>query len=186
MKANKPVIREIIVVEGYSDLRAVKAAVDAEVIVTSGFMISAETYEKIRNANERRGVIILTDPDKAGEDIRKKISSKIKGVKHGFLTRDEAKKDGDVGIENASPSSIIEALSKVRQISDEPKRIEFTNGDLLKWNLIGCHKASDNRAFAGKELGIGYANGKQFLNRLNGYGISREEFEETVRKLNGS
>ena len=43
MKANKPVIREIIVVEGYSDLRAVKAAVDAEVIVTSGFMISAET-----------------------------------------------------------------------------------------------------------------------------------------------
>ena len=74
---NKPVIREIIVVEGYSDLRAVKAAVDAEVIVTSGFMISAETYEKIRNANERRGVIILTDPDKAGEDIRKKISSKI-------------------------------------------------------------------------------------------------------------
>ena len=36
------------------------------------------------------------------------------------------------------------------------------------------------RAVIGAKLGIGYGNGKQFLYRLNHYGISRDAFEEAV------
>ena len=32
-------------------------------------------------------------------------------------------------------------------------------------------------------LGIGYGNAKQFLNRLNNYGVSREEFEKSLETL---
>ena len=32
-------------------------------------------------------------------------------------------------------------------------------------------------------LGIGYGNAKQFLNRLNNYGVSREEFEKALSNL---
>ena len=35
----------------------------------------------------------------------------------------------------------------------------------------------------GAILGIGYGNGKQFLYRLNHYGISRDEFEQAVSML---
>ncbi len=35
----------------------------------------------------------------------------------------------------------------------------------------------------GKILGIGYGNAKQFLNRLNNYGVNREEFEVALNKI---
>jgi ribonuclease M5 len=64
-------IKEIIVVEGRSDERAVKQAVDAEVIITQGFGLTGETLRRIATAQRRNGVIVFTDPDHAGELIRR-------------------------------------------------------------------------------------------------------------------
>ena len=117
-------IKEIIVVEGRDDVTAVKRALDAELITTGGFGFPKGVMERIKAAQKRRGVIIFTDPDFAGEKIRKKIAQEVPGCKHAFLPREEAKKDGDIGIENASPESILKALNKVRTESSE-KRNEF-------------------------------------------------------------
>ena len=138
--------------------------------------------ERIKSAQKRRGVIIFTDPDFAGEKIRKKIASEVPGCKHAFLPREEAKKDGDIGIENASPESILKALEKVRTESND-KRNEFGQVDLIRNGLIGNEDASKRRDELGKILGIGYGNAKQFLNRLNNYGVSREEFNEALESL---
>ncbi|WP_129599016.1 ribonuclease M5 [Anaerophilus nitritogenes] len=175
-------IKEVIVVEGRDDEIAVKAAVEAEVIITHGFGIKENTFKRIELAKERKGVIIFTDPDHAGETIRKRIDTKIPGCKHAFLPREEATKNGDIGIENASKESIIAALSKVRSKSEE-KRDEFKQIDLIQNDFIGSNQASHRRDKAGKILGIGYANAKQFLSRLNNYGITRDEFEEALKKL---
>lgn len=176
------IIKEVIVVEGRDDIAAVKKAVDAEIIATHGFGITKETLKRIKFANERKGVIIFTDPDFAGEKIRKNIASKIKGCKHAFLSREEAIKDGDIGIENATPDSIIAALSKVRSQVDE-KRGVFEKIDLIRNDLEGSQNASKRRDSLGKILGIGYGNSKQFLNRLNNYGVTREEFEDALKKI---
>jgi ribonuclease M5 len=175
-------IKEIIVVEGKDDICAVKRAVDAEVIATGGFGFPDDLIDRIKKAAEKRGVIIFTDPDFAGEKIRKIISSKVKNCRHAFLPRDKATKDGNIGIENARSEDIIEALKKARVESIE-KRNEFTNSDLIKYGLIGNEQASDRRDKLGRTLGIGYCNSKQFLKRLNNYGITRKEFEEAVRRL---
>lgn len=175
-------IKEVIVVEGRDDVIAVKRAIDAEIISTHGFGITEETIKRIELAQQRKGVIIFTDPDHAGEKIRKTLSKRIKGCKHAFLPREQAMKNGDIGIENASPENIRLALSKVR--TESPcKRVEFQQIDLIKNNLVGSEKASIRRDELGKILGIGYANAKQFLNRLNYYGITREEFEAALKKL---
>ncbi|SHI50822.1 ribonuclease M5 [Lutispora thermophila] len=172
-------IKECIVVEGKNDAAAVKRAVDADIIITSGFGITGETLRLIRTAADKRGVIVLTDPDFMGEKIRKIIGERIPGVKHAFIPREEAMEEGDVGVENASPESIIKALSMARyEVKD--KRKEFTHLDMVENGLVGCSEASDMRAKVGKALGIGYANGKQFLNRLNNYGITREEFYKAI------
>ncbi|MCT4565638.1 MAG: ribonuclease M5 [Maledivibacter sp.] len=175
-------INEVIVVEGKDDVAAVKKAVDAEIIITHGFGITNETIKRIKFAQKRKGVIIFTDPDFAGETIRRTISSKVKGCKHAFLPRQEAIKDNDIGIENATPQSIKEALSKVRSEVNE-KRNEFKKIDLIIHDLEGLPNASKRRDKLGKLLGIGYGNSKQFLNRLNNYGITREEFENAVKKI---
>lgn len=175
-------IKEIIVVEGRDDVTAVKRAVDAELITTGGFGFPKGVMERIKEAQKRRGVIIFTDPDFAGEKIRKKIASEVPGCKHAFLPREEAKKDGDIGIENATPKSIIAALEKVRTESNE-NRDEFKQKDLLLNGLIGNDEASFRRDKMGQILGIGYGNAKQFLSRLNNYGVTREEFEKALKEI---
>lgn len=175
-------VKEVIVVEGRDDAVAVRRAVKAEIIITHGFGMTDETLKRIQVAHQRKGVIIFTDPDYAGEKIRKMISSQIKGCKHAFLPRHQAVKNGDVGIENAAPENIRIALEKVH--TESPiYHLEFGREDLLKHALLGSEQASKRRDELGKYLGIGYGNAKQFLNRLNHYGITREEFEEGLKKL---
>lgn len=174
-------IKEVIVVEGRDDINAVKRAVDAELIATSGFGITERTIERIKNAVVRCGVIIFTDPDFAGEKIRRTISGRVPGCKHAFLPRELATLNGDIGVENATPQSIRDALSKVKTEVDG-ERHEFDMNDLALFKLMGSEDASKMRDIIGSELGIGYGNAKQFLNRLNRYGITREEFLSAIEK----
>lgn len=61
-------------------------------------------------------------------------------------------------------------------------RTEFSDEDMLRYQLVGSDNASKRRSKLGDELGIGYCNAKQFLKRLNNYGIRREELECAIKK----
>lgn len=175
-------IKEVIVVEGRDDLDAVKKAVDAEIIITQGFSLSRGVIKRIKLAQERKGVIIFTDPDHAGEMIRKRIKKAVPGCKDAYLSQKNATKAGDIGIENANPEDIREALAKAKVDYEEKEEI-FIKDDLVALGLIGCSESKELRDKLGNELGIGYANGKQFLKRLNNYGITREEFILSLEKV---
>lgn len=175
-------IKEIIIVEGRDDEAAVKRAVEAETIATHGFGISAETFARIDKAYTERGIIIFTDPDSAGEKIRKRLSERFPEGKHAFLPREEASRDGDIGIENAGPESIREALNRARAVIAD-RRAEFRREDMQEYGLAGVTGAAERRDKLGKRLGIGYGNSKVFLSRLNQYGIERHEFMTAVRDL---
>jgi len=175
-------IKEIIVVEGRDDIQAVKRAVDAEVIATGGYGFNREFLENLKVISEKRGVIILTDPDFAGDKIRREISKKLKNCKHAFLPKGKAIKNGDIGVENANSEDILEAINKARPIVTE-KRIEFTQRDMIEYELTGEENARNRRENLGKILGIGYGNTKQFLNRLNNYGVTRKEFLDALDRM---
>ena len=161
-------IKEVIVVEGKDDITAVKAALDAEVLSTNGFGYKKELVDTLRSISERRGLIILTDPDYAGEQIRKDLSRRIKNCKHAFLPQGKALKKGDIGVENATKADIIEAINKSRpEIVN--RSTEFTKQDLTNNNLSGVSDSSKRREQLGTILGIGYSNSKQLLNRLNNF-----------------
>ena len=159
-------IKEVIVVEGKDDISAVKKAVDAEIIATNGFGFPKDVRERIKKAAETRAIIVLTDPDCAGEKIRKEIISIAGNCKHAYIPRELAVKDDDIGVENASPEAILMALESARcQLTS--KRTEFTNRDLLDNDLLMGNDSRKRRDLTGQILGIGYANAKQFLSRLN-------------------
>ncbi len=175
-------IKEVIIVEGRDDTAAVKRAVDAQTIETHGFGIARETWELISKAYEEKGIIIFTDPDFAGEEIRRRLTEKFPLAGQAYLSQKEAVKDHDIGIENASASSILRALEKAHYTLEE-KREEFTWEDLLRFGLVGSSDASERRDQLGRLLGIGYGNSKRFLSKLNQYGISREEFLKYLREI---
>lgn len=175
-------IKEVIVVEGRDDTAAVKRAVAADTIETGGSAINEETIQKIRLAQEKRGVIIFTDPDYQGERIRKIISQAVPGCKHAFLTREESLKKGNIGVENASPEAIIRALAEVRT-EVTAQEGEITMDDLIQAGLAAGSDAKQRRIRLGERLGIGYANASQMLKRLNMFQISRDEFWAAINSL---
>ena len=169
-------IKEVIVVEGRDDERAVHRAVEASTIATHGYGIAGHTWQLIEKADRERGIIVFTDPDFAGERIRKRISERFPRAKQAYLTQAEAWKDGDIGIENASPEDIADALSKARATSVETGR-SFEYDDLFELGLVGQEDSARLRNLVGRALGIGYGNAKLFLKRLNEYAVTREELQ---------
>ncbi len=63
-------LKEVLIVEGKSDVAAVNRAVESDCIATGGFHFTRRMLQNIAAAYRRRGIIILTDPDSAGENIR--------------------------------------------------------------------------------------------------------------------
>ncbi|MCY6484918.1 ribonuclease M5 [Clostridium aestuarii] len=176
-------IKEVIVVEGRDDITAVKRAVDAEIIAVGGFGINKKVIDRIKEAQKRQGVIVFTDPDFAGEKIRRIISKRVKGIKHAYISKQEGLKDDDIGVENASPETIKKALKNAKCEVKE-KRNVFNVQDLYFFKLTVNEEAKIRREALGKELRIGYCNSAQFITRLNNYGISKEEFMKAINKVN--
>lgn len=175
-------IKEVLVVEGKMDVVAIDKAVEADCIITEGFNLKPQTLDSIAKAYQKRGIIIMTDPDSAGERIRRFLTKRFPEAKHAFIPKEDATANNDIGIEQASPEAIRTALAKVRTMDWEPTN-NFTGADLLKAGISGSPAASEKRAKLGAVLGIGYANAKTFLQRLNHYGITRQEFQQAVAEL---
>ncbi len=173
-------ISEVIVVEGRDDTMAVNRAVEAQTIETHGYGISEETWKSIDKAYRSRGIIVFTDPDRAGEKIRRRIIERYPDAKEAFLTIPDTLKNGDIGVENASPEDIRRALEKVCSRAEDSD--EFTAWDLEANGLAGAGSKS-RRESLGRILGIGYGNGRAFLKKLNGYGITREEFNNAIQEI---
>jgi ribonuclease M5 len=177
-------IKEVIIVEGKDDTASIRRAVHADTIETGGSAIDRGTIERIRLAQERRGVIIFTDPDHAGERIRKIISSKVPGCKHAFITVEEATLRDDIGVENASPAIIQRALERVRtEFSGMETDIGWEH--LIEAGLISHPRAAERRLQIGNILGIGYCNGKQFFKRCTMFAITLEQLNAALAEMDG-
>ena len=175
-------IKEVIVVEGRDDVDAVKKAIDAETIAVGGFGINAKVIARIQEAQKRKGVIVLTDPDFAGEKIRRIISKRVKGIKHAYIAKEDGLKNGDIGVENACPEVILKAL-EMAKITQVEKQEFFSMQDMFYFKLTGDNTSKVRRGMLGKILGIGYGNATQMISRLNNYGITKEEFTNAIEEI---
>lgn len=178
-------IKEVIVVEGKDDTVAIRRAVGADTIETNGSAISRETLNRIIHAQEKRGVIVFTDPDYPGRRIRAIIEEHVPHAKHAFLAKEKtiAKNGKGLGIEHASDADIREALEAVYTPLTEERPVEITTEDLIDARLIGHPSAKAHRTMLGESLNIGYTNGKQLQKRLYMFGITKQQFIEAVQAL---
>jgi ribonuclease M5 len=175
-------IKETIVVEGRDDTAAINRALEAHTIETHGFGISAGTWQLIQKAYDTTGIIIFTDPDFTGEQIRKRMTDRFPEAGHAYLDRLDASAAGDVGIENGSPEAIRKAISKCKYRKRTEPEV-FVREDLIVAGLWGGPNSAEKRRQTGKILGIGYGNCNSFLKKLNQFLISKDEFNEAIHHI---
>ncbi|HHV63761.1 MAG TPA: ribonuclease M5 [Peptococcaceae bacterium] len=187
-------IQELIVVEGKNDAQAIRRAFGpVDVIWTEGFGLTEEKLNLIAEMAVRRGVIVCTDPDFAGQKIRERILRRVPNARQVFLSRACAynEKGDDLGLENVSPEEIRKAFAKVLgekslspgTASKAQSDGEISMQDLLEHGLVGQAGSAGKRRALGKILGIGDTNAKQFLYRVNRFGLRKREFLEALASL---
>ena len=176
-------IKELIVVEGKNDAHAVRLALgDVDIIWTEGYGLTKKKLDYIAEMANRQGVIVFMDPDTVGEQIRSRIRMHVPQAKHAYITRKVATKLGDIGVENAESKEIRHAFAHIQQ--EQGAVVDnFTIQDLFLVGLVGSSRASEYRVALGRKLGIGDTNAKQFLHRLNRFGISRELFFQAIEEV---
>lgn len=188
----KPRVREVIVVEGRYDKNALSQVVDAAIVEVGGFAVfnDREKTAYLRALAEKRGLILLTDPDGAGFVIR----GHLKGVlppdrlKQAYIPDIPGKerrkkrpgKEGKLGVEGMPPDVLLAALRRAGATfegegeSHAPTHI--TKADLLDKGLIGPNSTA-RRAALQQRLGLPArltANGLlEALTLL----LTREEFD---------
>ena len=188
----KPRIREVIVVEGRYDRNTLLQAVDAAVVETGGFAVfnDREKTAYLRRLAEKRGLILLTDPDGAGFVIRNRLKGVIPPdrLKQAYITdiygkerrKKKGGKEGKLGVEGMPPHVLLEALRRAGATFEDgpaaPQQAGLTKADLLEKGLIGPGSA-EKRADLQRRLGLPErltANGLlEALDLL----LTREEFD---------
>ena len=177
-------IKEIIVVEGRDDITAIKRVVDAHIIALNGFSaLSKKTINKMIELSKTNDLILFTDPDFAGKKIRDTLKRYIPNIKHAFVSRKDATKNDNIGVENANDKAILEALKNVITANQDVEN-RFNISDLIDNGFVSGSNAKERRIMLGDILKIGYYNAKQLLKALNSFNISREQFNAAVKKIN--
>ena len=179
-------IKEVLVVEGRSDTARLRQVLgDVDTIETNGSAINHRTLALIKQAQQLRGVIVITDPDFNGQKIRQKIMAAVPQAKQAFIRRQDgipAKSHGSLGVEHASAQAIRSALQSVWTPKQAQASSSISQTQLVNLGLLGAANSQQLRTLVGDILHIGYVNAKQLLRRLNMFAISQQQLETAVKQ----
>ena len=166
-------MKPVIVVEGKTDVQRLQNLINADFVICNGSAISEDTINYIEELSHTRKVIIFTDPDYPGLQIRNKISNRIKNVYHAFVDRTKASNGKKLGIAECEKEEILKAY-----LGEEKDNISMQ--DFISLGLSGDKNSSLLREKVSKKLSLGYGNSKTILKRINMLNISLDELKEIV------
>lgn len=175
-------IKEVFVVEGKHDSDKLKSCFECDTIETNGTHLGKPTLALIEKLQKQRGIIIFTDPDVPGDQIRHTINQAVPGCKNAFIEKKKAKTTRKVGVEHASREDILEALNHLMTYVAQPK-ITLSWIDFLNLGLSGQADSQKRREMLGNALFIGRANAKTLWKRLNMLGLHKEDVIDLLKEL---
>ena len=193
-------VDRIVVVEGKYDRIKLAGILDATVICTDGFGIfkNEELKKTLRALAEKRGLLILTDSDSAGFQIRSFIRSIVKqgevlnAVTPDILGKERRKaqpsKQGKIGVEGIPDELIEQALINAGAVPEEStadRGEPITRADLMDCGLIGGENCTQRRQRLQRYLGLPELLSAKLLLEVVNKMYTRSGFLEAVRKLDG-
>lgn len=173
-------IKEAIVVEGKYDKMKLSAIFDTLIITTDGFGIfkNKSICQFIRKISKQKGIIILTDSDRAGFLIRNYVKKIAKDgvVKHAYIPdiygkekrKTQLSKEGFLGVEGMTDEIIINAVTSCTVAESTEALPVITKADLFKDGLSGGENSHKLREYLTGELSLPKRlSANMFLDVLN-------------------
>lgn len=173
-------IKEVVVVEGRHDSATLKQYFDVDTIETGGSAIDDTILKYIAEAQEKRGVIVFTDPDYPGERIRNIVNQAVPGCKNAFLDKKKALGRHKVGIEHANKKDLEEALKASVSFTKQPVE-NISMNELVELGLAGANSVA-KREYVANHYHIGKCNAKTLAKRLNLLGVELQELYEVCKE----
>lgn len=189
-------VKEAVIVEGKYDKIKLSNILDALIIETNGFGIykDKERLNFIRNLAKERGLIIITDSDHSGFQIRNFIANCAKSgsVKHIYIPdvygkerrKLQPSKEGKLGVEGISDEILIRLFSDngIKYESSQPREM-ITNYDLFEMGISGTPDAGKKKKKLLKQLELPeFLSTNSLLSCLNSM-MSKAEFKKLAESL---
>ena len=191
-------IKEAIIVEGTYDKIKLGGIVDATIVTTDGFDIfkNRKKAELIKMLSEKNGIVVLTDSDRAGFQIRNYVKNIAASgsVKHAYIPdikgkekrKDKPSKEGFLGVEGVSDDAIIRALEDCGCTNDDAPKENgrlITKKDLFADGLSGGTDSADKRRKLTRKLKLpDRISANMLLDVLNQL-YTYEEYKALIEKL---
>lgn len=192
-------LKETVVVEGKYDLMRLKEFISSPVLTTDGFRIFGDKEKQflIREIAHKNGIILMTDPDSAGQVIRSFLNGVVDKTKirhcyvplvKGVEKRKSApSKEGLLGVEGLSGETIAEALRKCGATIYGEKSVarkeEITKMDLYEMGLSGKENSAKLRESLLKSLGLPtYLSANAMLCAINCL-YEKQEIVDKLKKM---
>lgn len=181
-------INEVILVEGRYDKNALSQVVDAVILETGGFGIfnDRQKQQLLRKLAQTRGLIVLTDSDGAGFQIRSFIKGCVDPtlVKHAYIPdvygkekrKRRASREGKLGVEGMRPQVLLDALLRAGASAESGERARITKADFYARGLSGREGSAEKRLALLEQLSLPeHLSADGLLDVLNAM-MTREEF----------
>ena len=166
----------IIVVEGHGDEAFLSSFIKSLYVITNGYDLPEEEIDFLKHYCDKKKIIILTDPDDAGKNIRKKINDynfKHIDIEVGI---DACNKNGKHGIAECDKNTITNVLEE-HLSTKEPTLSNISTSRLMSLGVI----TKLDRDKLCKKLHLGICNGKQLVHRINVLNIDENVIVEAMR-----
>ena len=153
-----------IVVEGRYDKIKLASIVEAQILTTDGFSLFNDREKRaLLRRMASGGIIVLTDPDGGGKQIRSFLSSLLGGervyhlhvpaVKGKEARKRTAGRAGLLGVEGTDPD-VLRALLAPFAGGAAPNRAALTKADLFADGLSGTDGSAERRRTLAIRLGL--------------------------------
>lgn len=177
-------VEGLIIVEGQSDIDFLASFIDGEFYKVNGSAINDGDIKYLLKRAVNTKLIILTDPDFPGIQIRNKINEKIPGCFNAYVRKEVSIKKHKVGVAESTKEEVLKGLENCKTFNKSFKKGSLVMGDLYKLGLVGNENSKLLRLKVCDLLGIGFSNGKVLLNKINSLCIKLEELKEVIKDVN--
>ncbi len=170
----------VIVVEGTSDSAFLSSFIESIYVETNGFEIPKEEINFLKNLPSNKRVIILTDSDEAGMEIRTRLLKELVNPINAIVDINLCNKNNKHGVAECSKNEVINVLEEHLQETN-PFNNKITTSDIVALGI----NTKEKRKTLCQNLNLGICNNKTMIKRMNFLNIQIEEIKKAMKEDNG-
>ena len=174
----KKCVNGFLIVEGQADKAFLASFLDCEIVVLDGFNIPRRTINYVLARSKLTTPLLLSDPDEAGENIRKRVNTMVPNVVNLYLNFDNRKIYKKHGVAESTKESVLTLLKPYLGVYN-------CFSDVNLFDLINYEEMFGKSFYEliSKKFSLGTTNKKMILQRLKYLNVQKKDIDKA---LNGN